>query len=704
MSSWFAGSGGLAAWRAARYRTAAWSARTGAGGETALAIPGLLAVGVFVALAVSEGGVRAVSWYPATLVLLLLLGAVALGRGPKPHALGRPALLALALLGAFVAWSFASIAWADAKGVAWDSAGRSLLYFCAFAVFAVWPWRARAAAGVLGVFGLAVAVVGVVVVAQAAGAADPSAAFIKARLADPVGYPNGAAALFLGAVWPLLFLAARSRVPWPVRGVTLAAAGILVQVALLAQSRGSLAAGAVALAAFLALVPGRLRSLLVVAALAAVTLWSLDPVLDVFRVAAREGDVAAALDGVLDGMVAAAAVLFGAGALLGLLDGRVRLPMWRPRPRRRAVAAAGAACLAAGALAAIVAIGDPVAALDRGVEEFTTVPSPQPGSSNFENGLATSRAQFWTVALAELRDRPITGMGAGNFAIAYVRERTGGGEEPLHPHSLPVAVASQTGVVGAPLFAGFLIAVVLCALRVRGAGGHANRGVAAVALVASGYWLVHASGDWLWAIPALAAPAFAWLGLIAGLMLSAGEQDRSTGPVAPFRRRRAITATAVAVVVGALVALAATVPPWLAAEQVDFAERSWGGDAARAFEALETARGLNPLSDEPDLVAGAIASRIGQRDQARRSFARAVERTPRSWYAHQQLGLEEALADRSDRALAHLERSLELNPLEPTTREVVTQVRSGEQPSPDAVRQVLLTRVCFRVPSAGACR
>lgn len=149
MSSWFAGSGGLAAWRAARYRTAAWSARTGAGGETALAIPGLLAVGVFTALAVSEGGVRAVSWYPATLVLLLLLGAVALGRGPKPHALGRPALLALALLGAFVAWSFASIAWADAKGVAWDSAGRSLLYFCAFAVFAMWPWRARAAAGVL---------------------------------------------------------------------------------------------------------------------------------------------------------------------------------------------------------------------------------------------------------------------------------------------------------------------------------------------------------------------------------------------------------------------------------------------------------------------------------------------------------------------------------------------------------------------------
>lgn len=238
----------------------------------------------------------------------------------------------------------------------------------------------------------------------------------------------------------------------------------------------------------------------------------------------------------------------------------------------------------------------------------------------------------------------------------------------------------------------------------RGAGGHANRGVAAVALVASGYWLVHASGDWLWAIPALAAPAFAWLGLIAGLMLSAGEQDRSTGPVAPFRRRRAITATAVAVVVGALVALAATVPPWLAAEQVDFAERSWGGDAARAFEALETARGLNPLSDEPDLVAGAIASRIGQRDQARRSFARAVERTPRSWYAHQQLGLEEALADRSDRALAHPERSLELNPLEPTTREVVAQVRSGEHPSPDAVRQTLLTRVCSRVPSAGACR
>ena len=62
-------------------------------------------------------------------------------------------------------------------------------------------------------FSTAVAVVGVVTVAHAAHAAHPASAFIDSRLADPTGYPNATAALFLLAFWPSAALASRREVP-----------------------------------------------------------------------------------------------------------------------------------------------------------------------------------------------------------------------------------------------------------------------------------------------------------------------------------------------------------------------------------------------------------------------------------------------------------------------------------------------------------
>jgi O-antigen ligase len=68
-----------------------------------------------------------------------------------------------------------------------------------------------------------------------------------------------------------------------------------------------------------------------------------------------------------------------------------------------------------------------------------------------------SRDEFWSVALQEFAQQPLGGIGAGNFAAAYVRERKSF-EEPADPHSLPVRILSQTGIVGAALFLGFLAA------------------------------------------------------------------------------------------------------------------------------------------------------------------------------------------------------------------------------------------------------
>ena len=82
-------------------------------------------------------------------------------------------------------------------------------------------------------------------------------AFEDGRLAGPVGYENATAALFLAAFWPAVLLAARRSSPPAPAALLLAAAGVLLELVVLAQSRGSLLAGAVALVLAVALSPER---------------------------------------------------------------------------------------------------------------------------------------------------------------------------------------------------------------------------------------------------------------------------------------------------------------------------------------------------------------------------------------------------------------------------------------------------------------
>ena len=85
------------------------------------------------------------------------------------------------------------------------------------------------------------------------------------------------------------------------------------------------------------------------------------------------------------------------------------------------------------------------------------------------------------------------------------------------------------------------------------------------------------------------------------------------------------------------------------------------GLADRALAHLERAHRLNPLSERADVVAGTLAQRDGDPEQARAAFQRALERNPHDWYVHLQLAL---LAEERAEALAHLERARWLNPSE----------------------------------------
>ena len=71
-----------------------------------------------------------------------------------------------------MAWNFASIAWADVQGTAWDGSNRALVYLIVYALFSVVAWRADTAGLVLGLYSFGLAVVGAVVVLDASGSSQ----------------------------------------------------------------------------------------------------------------------------------------------------------------------------------------------------------------------------------------------------------------------------------------------------------------------------------------------------------------------------------------------------------------------------------------------------------------------------------------------------------------------------------------------------
>jgi O-antigen ligase len=670
-------------------------------------IPGLLAVAVFVAWSVAEGGFDQRAANPGALMLLGLLLATAIAYRRRLRHLPRLTLLALALFAAFTLWSYVSITWADVKDIAWEGANRTLLYLVVFALFSITTWRSRSAAIVLGFFSVAIAGVGLATVLTTAGSATPEASFIGGRLLEPTGYQNGSAALYLIALWPALYLSCCRWAPWPVRGLMFASAGVLVQLALIPQSRGALIALPLALVVYLLLVPGRVRALLAVGAIAAVTAVSLDPLLDVYR-NPPSGDDVATLESAIGAIGLSAILLLAVGSVVAILDRQIELSQRTSWLLSRAVGVAVMIAVVAGAVVFERELGDPVSWTEERWEDFKNGSGAQFESSRLGGSLGSNRYDYWQVAMSEFADRPLVGIGADNFAVPYLRERDSE-EEPLNPHSLPVRVISQTGIVGATLFAGFLIAALWSfGIARRADPGSRAPGLTVAATMPFVYWFVHGSADWLWELPALTAFSLGGLAIAgrikpgAEALLESRRGERQAGrrgnPAGGPLRWAAVALAAVAVAAAAV----SYVLPWAAAVDVDAAAKSWGADSKAAFERLDRARGLNFLSAQPDIIAGTIAVRLDDDERVREAFTRALDREPNSWYSLMQLGALDALEGRRETALARLEEAARLTPRDPLVAVVLRRVRAGNPMPLDSINRQLLERACARFgPASG---
>lgn len=634
---------------------------------------------LFLLFASSSGGYFPHVWYAGGLFLATILLVALLAWPGIFSGLSRPTAVALAALAAFTGWSYLSIAWADVQGDAWEGAGRTALYLIVFTLFALWRIPVWGALALMGMFALGVALLGFVTLVAAGRSDDAGASFILGRFIDPIGYVNGNAALFVLAFWPALFLASRREVPIALRALFGAAAGVLVQLALLPQSRGALLAFPLVLLVYVALVPGRVRSVVFLLPIGLALAAVFQRLLDLGDERSGAG-LAAGSSSAATTIAVTAALLFVIGFALAVVDRRLELSSRVRRLGARALAVSAGTAILVGIVATLLFVDIRGRANDAWDQLNAPPVTAATGSNRLTSGLQSNRGDLWRVALAEFGEHPLVGIGAENFGVAYVRDRRSD-EEALYPHSFLLQVLTQTGLVGAVLMAAFLAAAIAAAVgsrrRQRGLAG----GASAVGLVVFASWLVHGSIDWFWELPALAAPALAFLAL-------AGASGAEL-PTASSRRAR--VASKVATVLGVAVAVS-FVPPWLAARETRSAAREWRFDSAGAAARLDRARRLNPLTDRADLTAGSIARRREDWDAMAAAYERALKRNPHSWYSRLQLALAHVRQGDRGAAVAQLELAERLNPTEPTIDLVSDWLRRGEPVNVREIAQILLDR------------
>ena len=587
-----------------------------AGTATTLAAPAvLLAAAIFFGGGSGNGSV----WWlgfgcVGVLGAWLVLGS--LGRADLPR-LDRWAVALLATTGGFVAWQGLSLLWSIAPGRSWDTfdKGVVLVAFLGLGLLAGRGPRACRPAALL-LAGLLAAALVWALLGKAIPGLFPDGER-AARLRNPVGYWNGLALLADLSLPLALWLGTRRR------GAMAAAGALLVYAAtatiLLAASRTGVLAAVVAVALWLVLTDRRVEAALLglAGALpgAALAGWA-------FTRPALVDDGQAHADRVRDGAVFAVLALVGAALVAAAVGWTSRRELRRRDQVGRALAIAAAACAAAGLVALVVAVGNPVSwGWDRFASETATGAEPGRLTSLGSN----NRWQWWNEAADVWQADPATGAGAGTFELARLRFRENG-LPVTQPHDVPLQALADGGVAGLALLLAAIAAGTAVAVGARRRLGGEERAAAAALAVLPAAWVVHGLADYDLDFVAVSAPPLFALGVLA----AAGR------PLVRARRPFwAIGAAAAALALGA-----SLLAPMLAEREVRSStlalERR---DYGAAVDDAERARSLNPFALDP-LVALARAEWLGgDRATALATFREAVDLQPRNPESWEALGL-----------------------------------------------------------------
>ena len=633
--------------------------------KTAFAATGL---GICVVWAWHDGGFAPEEFLPGGLLLLALLCTAAASAEVRGRLWARP--LPLVLFGLYVVWSYLSILWAQVPADALDGANRTLVYWLVFALFTGLGLSERLGSAVVLAWGVALSALGMVVLIQSATASASTDHFDLGRLAAPISYPDGDAALFLSACLVLVVLASRRQAGWQSRLAACVGAVVLADLSVLCQSRGALVWFPCALVLYLAVARSRLRALAHIALVAAAVAPAVPALLHVYSLVVaghdRQGAAQSALAWIA-GTVGLAVI--GLGALL-LFERQVTLS-----GRARMLIGTSVAVLigAAAVSSGVIAAGHhPVGRAERAWHDFTTNKAAAPTRTlHFTSGFGTSRYDVWRIGVRQFLAHPLTGVGADNFIVGYLHDRRTR-ETSRYPESIELRTFSETGIVGAILFLGFLAVALVRAGRA--ARRSRSPRLALACFVGAGYWLLHASTDWFWELPALTG---------AGLVLLAIAAAPTTGEPLPARKT-ALTRLKVATAAGtAVIAAAALAIPWASVSYVDAAVARGPGPAS--YRLLDTAATLNPWSERPALARATLAASAGRRGQERHALHEALHRNPHDWYPYLLLGILAGREHQPVAARAALARAHRLSPRDGIISWAQTRLRWG---NPLTQRQV----------------
>ena len=564
------------------------------------------------------------------------------GRFSALRSVGGVASVAMVVL---ALWTTASIAWVDAsRHDAWVEAMRATGYAAAFLLGGVVLASARAYARFATLVGVGIAAVGATSLVRMLGD-SPLEGFVAGRLDWPIGYAPGMAGMSLFAVFLLLGVSVACEQRWQARrhaldlagaGLALGGAGMCAALALLAQSRGTVPAVLAGIVVALVATPRRstwlLRLAVIAGALFAVKSKLTAPFQTQFDLRQAPFTEGADPDALLAAAEAAAhgaamSTLLLAIALVALGAALVPVGGWLTErvgdlEDRTGFALALPVTIAAVALAVtmLFASGGRTWLADQWngcIDPPERVNDPGSGTSYFANS-GTGRCDYYRVAIESVPERPLLGLGAGNFRGEYVRERATA-EEPRVVHSLPLQLLAELGIVGAALGATVLACVVLAAQRfVR--SGHSRDATFAGAIGALGYWTAHASIDWLWQLPATSLPALVLAGGLVGCVSS------------PQRRVRASTAAPFAA--AAMLGCVALVLPVTMADSALRTARDpklQESDRAAAIRAARDAQSYDPTWADPAITEATLQFAAGRRELAAEAARRAVRLEPRSW-------------------------------------------------------------------------
>jgi O-Antigen ligase len=454
------------------------------------------------------------SW--AGLVVWALV-AVAVIVEPRSVPRAPASWLALGGLALFGGWTLASMLWAPLAGSAYHAGQIVLLYLGGLLAAALLLRRRPAqravepalAAGALIVIGYGISgrlLPGLLHFARSVSA--------QGRLEQPLTYWNAMGELAaLGFVLSARVAGDEER-PRAMRAAAAAAAGPLGLGLYLSFSRGALFACVAGLVALVVAAPTReqLEAVLVsllagaLSSVAAAPFKGLTSLAGSLATRERQGAIVLVLVVLIAGL-AASAQWYLAGRRQGET---LRLP-------RRA-----------GWIALVMICAGLAVAIVVGSKETASRPLSA-GASRYVT-LQSNRYAYWRVAFKAFEQEPLRGVGAGGWAVWWLRYRPFD-DFAQDAHSLPLQTLAELGLVGIVFLGAFFVGIGLAARRAY----LLAPGLAAGPLAGFVTYAAHAPLDWDWQMPAVTLVGI----VLAGELLALGERS-----VSPDKAQRARSSTA----------------------------------------------------------------------------------------------------------------------------------------------------------------